>query len=158
MEPGSNHVHVRAATREDVPRIVQMLADDSIGSTRERAEMPLAPEYWIAFEAISADPRQNVVVAELRGFVVGTLQLTFIPYLTHGGGERALVEGVRVDSAQRGAGIGRQLFEWVIERSRERGCRMVQLTTDKRRPDARRFYESLGFVASHEGMKLPLGS
>ena len=158
MEPEPSRVTIRRATREDLPRIVQMLADDAIGATRERAETPLPAEYWTAFAAIAADERQLLVVAVLEGAIVGTLQLTFIPYLTHRGGERAQIEGVRVDAGQRGSGIGRQLLQWAIEQAHERGCRMVQLTTDKRRPDARRFYESLGFVASHEGMKLPLDS
>jgi len=156
MESTPSRVEIRPATRDDVPRVVQMLADDAIGATRERAETPLPQEYWAAFDAIASDPRQHLVVAVLDGEIVGTLQLTFIPYLTHRGGERALIEGVRVDATRRGGGVGRQLLQWVIEQARERGCRMVQLTTDKRRPDARRFYESLGFVASHEGMKLPL--
>lgn len=158
MDSDSTRVQIRRATRDDVPRVVQMLADDSIGVTRERPETPLPQEYWTAFEAIDSDPRQQLVVAVLDGEIVGTLQLTFIPYLTHRGGERALIEGVRVDASLRGSGVGHQLLQWVIERARERDCRMVQLTTDKRRPDARRFYEGLGFVASHEGMKLPLGS
>ncbi len=158
MQSTSYRVQIRLARRDDVPCVVRMLADDAIGATRERAETPLPDEYWTAFEAIDADPRQNLIVALLDDKIVGTLQLTFIPYLTHRGGERALIEGVRVDAAQRGGGVGRQMLEWVIEQARERGCRMVQLTTDKRRPDARRFYESLGFVASHEGMKRSLDS
>jgi GNAT superfamily N-acetyltransferase len=95
-------------------------------------------------------------VAEEEGRVVATLQRTFVPSLTHRGGERAQVEGVRVAASHRGRGTGRSLLGWVVERARERGCRMVQLTTDKRRPDALRFYESLGFEATHEGMKLRL--
>ena len=158
MEPEPSPVQIRRTRREDVPRVVQLLADDAIGATRERAETPLPAEYWAAFEAIAADERRLLVVAELDGAIVGTLQLTFIPYLTHRGGERALIEGVRVAGNQRGGGVGRQTLRWAIEQARTRGCRMVQLTTDKRRPDARRFYESLGFVASHEGMKLPLDS
>ncbi len=95
-------------------------------------------------------------MAEEAGRIVATLQLTFVPSLTHQGGERAQVEGVRVAADHRGRGTGGLLFGWVESRARERGCRMVQLTTDKRRPDARRFYEALGFRATHEGMKLPL--
>jgi len=96
------------------------------------------------------------VVAEIDGEPVGTLQLTFIPYLTYQGGWRALIEGVRVDAKIRSAGLGKAMVEHAIRRARERGCHLVQLTTDKARPEAKRFYETLGFVASHEGMKLPL--
>jgi GNAT superfamily N-acetyltransferase len=142
--------------RADVPRLVQLLADDEIGATRERYADPLPAAYWTAFEQIDADPRQLLLVAEVAGTVVGMLQLTFIPYLTHQGSSRVLIEGVRVDRSQRGSGLGRQLVTEAIDEARRRGCRMVQLTTDKRRDDARRFYERLGFVATHEGMKLLL--
>jgi GNAT superfamily N-acetyltransferase len=133
-----------------------MLADDALGARRERYELPLPPAYERAFQAIQADPAQELVVVELSGAVVGMLQLTFIPYLTHQGSWRALIEGVRIDSRHRASGLGRQMMGWAIARARARNCRMVQLTTDKARPDARRFYESLGFTASHEGMKLSL--
>ena len=102
------------------------------------------------------DPRQLLAVAVLDERVVGTLQLTFLAYLTHQGGERALIEAVRIARDARGEGLGRTMLEWAIEQARQRGCRIVQLTTDKQRVDARRFYESLGFRATHEGMKLPL--
>ena len=110
-----------------------------------------------AFRAIDADPNNELVVACRGERVVGVLQLTYLPSLTYRGGWRALIEGVRVASGERSQGSGKALFEWAIARARERGCHMAQLTTDKARPDARRFYESLGFVASHEGMKLRLG-
>lgn len=148
----------RRATRADLPRIVQMLADDAIGATRESYADPLPDVYWEAFAEIDADPHQLLVVAEIAGRVVGTLQLTFIPYLTHRGSRRAMIEAVRIDSHQRGGGLGRLMVAWAIEEARRRGCQMVQLTTDKRRAEARRFYESLGFVATHEGMKVALGS
>jgi GNAT superfamily N-acetyltransferase len=147
---------MRRATVADVPAIVAMLADDELGRARERAEDPLPVAYAEAFAQIDADSRQVLVVAELEGRIVGTLQLTFLPYLSHQGGERALVEGVRVASDERGAGLGRTMLQWSIEQARQRGCRMVQLTTDKQRADAVRFYESLGFRATHEGMKLAL--
>ena len=136
-----------------------MLADDPLGAKRERLETPLPEGYLRAFAEIDADANNELVVACLdsdKGAVVGVLQLTFIPYLTHQGSRRALIEGVRVASSHRSAGFGTKLFEWAIARARERGCRMVQLTTDKRRLDAKLFYEALGFVASHEGMKLAL--
>jgi len=150
--------HFRAATRQDLPEIVRMLADDPLGSRRERFEQPLPAAYVRAFEAIAADPNNELVVAEDAGELLGVLQLTFIPYLTHQGSWRALIEGVRVSSTRRGQGLGRALLQWAIARARERGCRLVQLTTDKARPDALRFYEGLGFQATHEGLKLDLSS
>ena len=118
--------------------------------------MPLPASYLAAFAAIDADPNNELVVATREGRVVAVLQLTFIPYLTYQGAWRALIEGVRVASSERSGGVGTALFEWAIARARERGCVMLQLTTDKARPDALRFYEKLGFVASHHGMKLKL--
>lgn len=147
----------RRAVVEDLEDIVAMLADDPLGAQRERYELPLPQGYVDAFAAIQADPNQELVVAEYDGRVVGVLQMTLIPYLTYEGSWRALIEGVRVSSSMRGQGVGRSLFEWAIKRARERGCRLVQLTTDKARTDALRFYEGLGFTASHEGMKLHLG-
>ena len=146
----------RRARAEDVPAIVHLLADDPLGRARERDERPLPPSYLEAFAAIDRDPNQELVVAFRDTEVVGVLQLTFMPSLTYQGGWRAQIEGVRVDARERSRGLGRALFEWAITRARERGCHLLQLTTDKTRPDARRFYEGLGFVASHEGMKLRL--
>ena len=144
----------RRAVRGDLPEIVRLLADDPLGAKREEYVLPLPERYHAAFEVIDRDPNQELVVVEFRGKVVGVLQLTYIPYMTYRGSWRALIEGVRIDSSLRSAGIGRKLFTWAIERVRDKGCRMLQLTSDKTRPDAIRFYESLGFVASHEGMKL----
>ena len=146
----------RRARADDVPDIVRLLADDPLGATRERYESPLPESYARAFRAIEQDANNELVVACRGERVVGVLQLTYIPSLTYQGGWRALIEGVRVDSGERSQGLGKTLFEWAIARARERGCHMVQLTTDKARPDAKRFYESLGFVASHEGLKLHL--
>jgi GNAT superfamily N-acetyltransferase len=137
-------------------RIVQLLADDPLGSQREVVSDPIAGSYQRAFQAIDADVNNELIVAEQAGTVVGALQITFIPYLTHRGSWRALIEGVRVAEEVRSSGVGRRLFVWAIERARERKCRLVQLTSDKSRPDAIRFYQSLGFTASHEGMKLQL--
>ena len=146
----------RRARADDVPDIVRLLADDPLGAARERYENPLPESYARAFRAIEQDASNELVVACRGERVVGVLQLTYIPSLTYQGGWRALIEGVRVDSGERSQGLGKTLFEWAIGRARERGCHMVQLTTDKARPDAKRFYEGLGFVASHEGMKLHL--
>jgi GNAT superfamily N-acetyltransferase len=145
---------MRRATAEDLPAIVRLLADDPLGAKRERYSLPLPPAYAQAFAAIDRDPTQALYVACVDGAVVGVLQMTFIPYLTYQGGWRALIEGVRIAPALRSRGLGRAVFEWAIERARARGCHMVQLTSDKSRPDAIRFYEALGFVASHEGLKL----
>jgi GNAT superfamily N-acetyltransferase len=149
-------VQMRPATRHDVPAIVALLADDELGRLRECNSNPLPSSYYEAFELIDGDALNELVVACLDDEVVGVLQLTFLPYLTHQGSLRALIEGVRVARSQRSQGVGQLMFEWAIHRAQERGCRMLQLTTDKARPDALRFYERLGFVASHEGMKLQL--
>jgi GNAT superfamily N-acetyltransferase len=146
----------RVAGRADVPAVVALLADDTLGAARETVGEDVDAAYWRAFEAIDADPRNLLVVADRGGEVVGTMQLTFIPSLSHRGGERAEIEAVRVRGDQRGAGLGHAMIRWAVDRARERGCRLVQLATDKRRTDAHRFYESLGFTATHEGMKLAL--
>jgi GNAT superfamily N-acetyltransferase len=146
----------REARRTDVPAILALLAADQLGAGRETVGEDVDASYWRAFEAIDADERNALIVVDHDGEVVGTMQLTFIPGLSRRGAERAQIEAVRVRADQRGAGLGRQMIEWAIDRARERGCRLVQLTTDKSRMDAHRFYASLGFQASHEGMKLPL--
>ncbi len=148
----------RVATITDVPAVLALLADDAITRERGYGEIPAEPEPAVraAFEAIDADPNNELIVAVEDGVVVGSCQLTWIPGLSRGGAWRLLVEAVRVHSGRRGRGLGAEMMRWAIERARERGCRMVQLTTDKRRTDAHRFYERLGFVASHEGMKLTL--
>ena len=145
---------MRRAGRSDLPGIVRLLADDPLGAKRERYADPLPASYLDAFAAIERDPNQELWVACAGDALVGVLQVTFIPYLTYQGGWRALIEGVRIARDFRSRGVGRMLLEWAIGRARERGCHMVQLTTDKARPDALRFYQRLGFVASHEGLKL----
>lgn len=147
---------LRPATRGDLPRIVELLHDDVLGERREASFADERDRYELAFEAISSDPRQHLAVADVGGVVVGTLQLSFIQYLTYVGGERAQIEAVRVDASMRSQGIGRRMIEWAISEATARGCHLVQLTTDKRREDAQAFYESLGFLASHEGLKLHL--
>ena len=144
----------RSATAADLPRLIEMLVDDPLGATRERFEDPLPKPYSDAFAAIEADPANELVVAEIGGVIVGVLQLTIIPNLTYVGRSRALIEGVRVAADTRGDGAGKALVEYAIERARGLGCHMVQLTTDKSRAAALRFYERLGFKPTHEGMKL----
>lgn len=146
----------RLARRNDVPEIVRMLADDGLGSQRERYVNPLPECYYAAFEQIDGNPYFELVVAEMDGRVVGTLQLIFIPSISFQGGLRAQVESVRVDSTLRGQGIGKQMMEWTMERARKRGAHVVQLTTHNTRVDAHRFYERLGFKGSHLGMKISL--
>ncbi len=146
----------RDATREDVPDIVRLMSDDPLGKQRELDTSPLPQSYYSAFEAIDRDPNNELVVVESAGKVIGMLQLTFIPYLTYRGSWRALIEGVRIDREYRSFGIGQKLISWAVERSEQRGCHMVQLTSDKKRPDAIRFYERLGFVSSHQGLKVHL--
>jgi GNAT superfamily N-acetyltransferase len=146
-------VVLRRATAGDVPAIVALLADDPLGAGREATDP--AP-YERAFAAVDADPAHLLLVAEDGGAVVGTLQLSFLPGLSRGGSLRAQVEGVRVASSARGRGLGEAMLRWVADEARRRGAALVQLTTDTRRPDAHRFYERLGYVASHVGMKLEL--
>jgi GNAT superfamily N-acetyltransferase len=149
-------ISFRDATDRDLPFIVRMYADDPLGATREDTSEDVADCYVHAFRDIDADPRHRLVVAVEDGEIVGTLQLSFLPHLVRRGGERAQIEAVRVRSDRRGTGLGEVLFEWAIERARQRGCRLVQLTTDAQRDDAHRFYERLGFAPTHVGMKLSL--
>ena len=149
-------VQFRPATQSYLSAIVRMLAEDELGSRRERFETPLPQAYYAAFEAIEADPNHELIVAESDGEVVGTLQLTYLPSLSYQGGIRAQVESVRVLQELRGQGIGAGMMEWAIERARQRGCHLMQLTSHKSRADAHRFYEKLGFTKSHIGMKINL--
>ena len=145
----------RQARLEDLPQIVNLLAQDKLGSQRERYEDPLPEVYVEAFSRIQADANQELWVVEIAGEgIVGTFQMSFIPYLTYQGRSRAQIEAVRIREDQRGKGLGEAVFRWAIERAREKGTHLLQLTTDKKRADAIRFYEKLGFTASHEGMKL----
>ncbi|WP_432136575.1 MULTISPECIES: N-acetyltransferase family protein [unclassified Streptomyces] len=145
---------IRPAGADDVSAIVAMLADDPLGAQRESPD-DLAP-YLAAMERITSDPHQRLVVAVREGRVVGTLQLTVIPGLSRRGATRSIIEGVRVHADERGSGLGTRFIEWAVEESRRAGCQLVQLTSDNARPDAHRFYERLGFVASHVGFKLQL--
>jgi ribosomal protein S18 acetylase RimI-like enzyme len=146
----------RQATRDDLPAIIAMLVDDDLGRGREEASDTVPPAYETAFTALEQDSNQFMAVAELDGAVVGYMQISFIPGLSRQGAWRGQLESVRVAAHLRGQGIGREFFTWAIDLCREKGCRLVQLTTDRRRSDALRFYESLGFVNSHNGMKREL--
>lgn len=149
---------IRKATKTDIPAIVRLLADDILGSTREaavRSEL-LQSSYHNAFAAIDSDHNQFLAVAEFRGNVIGTLQITYITNMSHRGARRAQIEGVHVDSSLRGQGIGQYMMEWAIAEAKQYDCRFVQLTSNSLRKDAHRFYERLGFIASHQGFKLDL--
>ncbi len=153
----SPRVTLRTATDADIAAIVGLIAADQLGATRDgvRDEADLAA-YSAAFRSIDADPAHLLVVAERDGQIVGTLQLSFLPGLARRGALRAQIEAVRVAESERGSGLGAAMMGWAIDEARRRGCGLVQLTTDKTRADAHRFYARLGFVASHEGMKLAL--
>ena len=152
----SQDILLRPATREDLPSIVRLLADDELGSRREKYEEPLPQYYLAAFEQIVGNPNHQLIVAESDGKVIGTLHLMFLPSISFQGGLRAQVESVRVDKECRNLGIGSQMMEWTIERTRQRGAHVIQLTSHLSRKDAHRFYEKLGFKGSHLGMKLDL--
>jgi GNAT superfamily N-acetyltransferase len=145
----------RKATRDDIRAIVEMIADDELGKVREDFRTPLPNRYYEAFQNINAADNQELMVdVNEQNQAIATFQMTFISYLTHQGGIRAQIEGVRVHKEYRGIGIGKSIFQWAIERAKKRNAHLLQLTTDKKRLDAIRFYQSLGFKASHEGMKM----
>ena len=152
----SQSVLFRRATGADLPSVVRMLADDELGSQRERVENPLPESYYAAFEQINKDPNHELIVAERNGEVIGTLHLMFLPSISFQGGLRAQVESVRIDRQFQNQGIGGEMMKWAMERARQRGAHVVQLTSHKSRLDAHRFYERLGFEGSHLGMKLSL--
>jgi GNAT superfamily N-acetyltransferase len=157
IDLGPARFTLRTAGQEDVPALVSLIAADQLGATRDgvRDAADLAA-YTAAFEAINADPAHTLVVAERAGEVVGTMQLSFLPGLARRGALRAQIEAVRVAESSQGSGLGTAMIGWAIDEARRRGCALVQLTTDKSRLDAHRFYQRLGFVPSHEGMKLAL--
>lgn len=147
----------KIAKKEDLVEIVYLLYNDELGKNRENFITPLPKSYIDAFENIDSDPNQELIVVKtLDGTIAATLQLSYIQTLTHQAARRVQIEGVRVSEIFRGRGLGTSIFEWAIERAKSRGARIIQLTSDKRRPSAIHFYEKLGFKASHEGMKIML--
>ena len=147
----------RKAIEVDIINIVKMLADDELGSKREDYKVPLPKSYYDAFQNIVLDKNQELIIIENSNKeIIGSLQLTFIPYMTYRGGLRAQIEAVRVHKKFRGKGFGRKILNWAIKRSKEKGAHLVQLTTNKQRLDAIEFYKTLGFRDSHMGMKLNL--
>lgn len=149
-------IAIRKAAAAEVAAIIAMLADDALGAQREDASLPLRDSYRSAFAAIDSDPNQLLAVVEHDGEIIGCMQISFVPGLSRMGMWRGQIESVRIASHIRGGGVGRQMIVWAIEQCRERGCGLVQLTTDKSRSDALRFYQSLGFTDSHERLKLSL--
>ncbi|KEO50986.1 GNAT family N-acetyltransferase [Thioclava pacifica] len=149
-----NELRFRRATAADLGAIVAMLVDDALGAARENASPDLADRYRDAFTEIDADPNQFLCVVEDGQQIVGTLQLTFIPGLSRNGTKRGQIEAVRIASDRRGSKLGEAMFAWAIRECEARKCSLVQLTTDKARPDAHRFYERLGFEPTHIGYKL----
>ncbi|MCL7763907.1 GNAT family N-acetyltransferase [Polaribacter sp. Z014] len=148
-------MNFRKATKNDISIIVEMMADDILGKKRESFQNPLPNSYLEAFKKIDADENQELIVVENNNLeVIGTLQITYIQYLSYCGGTRAQIENVFIRSDQRGLGIGKKVFEWAINRAKEKKVHVVQLTSDKKRPRAIKFYEDLGFKATHEGMKM----
>ena len=150
-------LHFRNAERADLPALVAMMADDVLGAAREDASLPLDPGYAAAFEAIQSQANQRLIVATLDGRAVGTEQLAFLPGLARKGAWRGVIEAVHVRGDKRSQGLGAELIAWAVKTARAHGdCPFLQLTSDKRRLDAHRFYERLGFQRSHEGFKLVL--
>lgn len=151
-----SNFNIRKATREDIAQIVRLLAHDPLGKQRECYKEPLPEKYYIAFNEINEDKNNYLIVVEDENKIIGTLQLTIITYLTYQGGKRGQIEGVRIDEQYRGRGIGKLMIEWGISKAHEIGCHLVQLTMDKQRLETIEFYKKLGFIASHEGLKLHL--
>lgn len=146
----------REATKKDLYTLVKMLADDQLGAEREDASLPLDTNYLDAFKSINEDNNNELIVVEYNKKIVGMLQLTFIPYLSHKGAWRCLIEAVRVHKDFRSKGVGTIIFKWAIKKAKDKKCFMIQLTSNKERVDAIRFYKNLGFKDSHEGFKLIL--
>ncbi len=146
----------REAKETDLPDLIEMLADDTLGKKREDTSRPINQRYIKTLSYIIDDPNNELIVVEYENQLAGMLQLTFIPYLSHMGSWRCLIESVRVQGNYRGRGLGSKIFEWAIQRAKDKHCNILQLTSDKKRPEAIRFYENLGFVPSHEGLKLKL--
>ena len=147
-------IYIRRATREDVPAMVAMLADDALGGPREHLADPLPEAYYAGFDAVQATPNILLMVAEQSGDIVGCFQLCFLPGISSQGATRALIEDVRVATRCRGQGIGELLLRWAMDEARRRGCKVFELLTHETRIDAQRFYKRLGFAASHVGMTI----
>lgn len=151
-----SRLNIRDAIPDDLAFIVRLIVDDNLTPTSDRPDEPDHPRYLAAFEAIAADPNQRLIIAEFDGQPVGTQQLSFIPGIARFGETRCMIEAVHIAPTHRNLGLGGEMIGWAIEQARARGCGIVQLTSNKKRLDAHRFYERLGFAKSHEGFKLAL--
>ena len=149
-----NDLILRPATASDVPEVIRLMCEDELGATRESLSNPLAQSYMLAFQEIAKDKHQSLLVVEHKGKTIGTCHLTFIPSLSFKGSKRLNIENVHISKPVQGQGIGTWMLQKAITLGREKGCKIVQLTTHKKRTLAKAFYEKLGFEASHEGMKL----
>lgn len=152
------NITIRKAVRDDVPEIVRLFQEGRINVKQENNAYEIIQGYYDALDAINNDANNLLIIAEIEGRTVGTLQITYVTNMSYGGAKRAYIEGVHVDKSLRSQGIGQYMMEWAISQAKERGCRFVQLTSHKHRKDAHRFYERVGFTATHEGFKLDLGS
>ncbi len=146
----------RRAKKSDLPQLIKMLADDQLGATREDSSTPLNPAYISAFEKINSDPNNKLIVVEINNTIIGMLQITYIPYLSHKGAWRCLIEAARIHKDHRSQGYGSEVFKWAIEQAKNKKCHIVQLTSNKEKSSAIRFYKAPGFNATHEGFKLIL--
>ena len=158
IKHNENQHNFREATRDDIPEIVRLLADDHLGSKREDYRLPIPDYYYAGFEGVLSDPSNTIIILEKDHNIIGTMQLIMMHGISHRGARRMQIESVRVASELRGQGIGKQMIAWAIERAKEEHCRFVQLTSNKERPDAHRFYEQLGFAKNKEGFSLDLYS
>ena len=146
----------RKAKQEDLHDIISLLADDELGQKREESAEEIAPTYQKAFDQINADLNQFLMIVEENGVIIGTCHLTIMPSLTFQGGLRMNIEAVRIATSSRGQGAGKWMINQAVDMGRKKGCKIIQLATNKKRLDAKRFYEMLGFQATHEGMKMYL--
>ena len=148
----------RKAKESDLPQLIKMLADDQLGASREDSSAPPNSAYIKAFKNINSDPNNKLIVVEINNMIIGMLQITYIPYLSHKGAWRCLIEAVRIHKNYRSQGFGSEVFKWAIEQAKNKKCHIVQLTSNKERSSAIRFYKALGFSATHEGFKLVLNA
>ncbi len=151
-----NKINIRIAKKEDLQAIVKLIADDDIVGSREIYSEPLNEIYIKAFDTIDKDSNNELIIAESESKILGTLQITYIPYIINKGQYRALIEAVMISQESTGMGIGTKMMKWAIQLAKDKKCCIVQLTTNKKRLDAHRFYERLGLKSTHEGMKLEL--
>jgi GNAT superfamily N-acetyltransferase len=152
------HLTFRQALKKDLIELIKLLADDKLGKSREDISVPINKDYLLSFEKIDKDPNNELIIVEENQKIIGMLQLTFVPYLTHIGSIRCIIEGVRINKQYRGKGLGTKTFQWAIQYAKKKDCNIVQLTSNKQRKNAIKFYQNLGFEATHEGLKLNINT